>query len=107
MQLLKEILYKNRTKLNFAVKFSFEQLSEAKLYSFQKMKRILLKNQILMYANANYPLFMDFDTSKAKSVGIILYHVIKNVISNSYPDKTNIEPIMFLLQQLRDTEIRY
>lgn len=64
------------------------------------MKRILLKNQILMYVDANCSLFMDFDTSKIRSVDIILYYVTEDVISNNYSDKASVEPIMFLLQQL-------
>lgn len=62
------------------------------------MKRILLKNQILVYTDANCSLFINFNVLKIKNINIILYHVTKNVISNNYPDKVSIKPIIFLSQ---------
>lgn len=66
-----------------------------------------MENQILVYADANCLLFIDFDVLKTKSMGIILYCITKNIISNNYLDKVNIILIMFLLQQLWDAETRY
>ena len=80
--------------------------------SFETLQSLLSKPTYLVHFTPSRRLYIDLDSSKAFGIGAVVYHVkgddeTSPTLLDGYPNRTDIEPIMFLSRMLSLAETRY
>jgi hypothetical protein len=96
---------------NFSAATCIDEPTEREIASFETLQSLLSRPTYLVHFSPVRRLYVDLDSSKAFGFGAVVYHVKgddeASKLLDGYPNRADIEPIMFLSRMLSPAETRY
>ena len=97
---------KNKTRKQYSQRTVLENPSDEELESYRQLQESFSNAGFLVHFDKNRMLYIDIDASKRRGFGTMIYH-LKPDANPEKPQRTDVEPILFLSRLLNSAETRY